>query len=188
VGPSFLLGRVRGIPVRIHWSAPFGALFFGGLSLSGALAWLVLILAHEAGHAVLAWRLGSGVIGLSVHAFGGECQWVPGTKRWSQEIISWGGVLAQGALLLLVVALSAVVPLGRIIGTSAIMVLTGYNVLIIVFNLLPVGNLDGRRAWRLLGALRWSNVQAWRQRRKLDREWGESKEFQRKLSALKRRS
>jgi Zn-dependent protease len=178
---------VRGIPVRLHWSAPLGALFFGGLSVSGGLAWLAVILTHEAGHAVLAWRYGRGVIGLSVHAFGGECEWVPGTMRWSQEIVAWGGVLAQGALLALVAGLAAVVPLERVVGATAFAVLTGYNLFILAFNLLPVGNLDGRRAWRLLGALRWANLRGAHRRWSLGRPGGESKEFRRKFSAMKRR-
>jgi Zn-dependent protease len=186
VGPSFLLGRVRGVPVRLHWSAPLGALFFGGLSISGGLAWLALVLIHEAGHAVLAYWFGRGVIGLSVHAFGGECEWVPGTKRWSQEIIAWGGVLAQAALFALVMAASVVVPLEHWLGAPAFGVLTAYNLFILAFNLLPVGNLDGRRAWRLLGALRWSSLRAWLRRSSLDRRWGESREFRRKFSAMKR--
>lgn len=71
----FTLGRVRGAPVRFHWSAPLGAFAFTGFQLSPALwaGWLLLVVIHELGHAALVRRFGHQVVAVRVHAFGGDC-------------------------------------------------------------------------------------------------------------------
>jgi Zn-dependent protease len=185
MGPWFSLGRVRGVLVRIHWSAPFGAFFFGGRTWSGALAWLVVVLVHEGGHALLARRFGSGVSAVQVHAIGGECLWSPGPHRWAREIVAWGGVLGQLALFGAVATVDAVAPLAPMIGQSALAVLTVYNLAMAAFNLLPFGNLDGRRAWGLLAALHPRHVRARVERGRLDGDWGESKAFRKKLESMR---
>jgi Zn-dependent protease len=183
MGPSFSLGRVRGVPITIHWSALLGALYFGGSSIGGAAAWLLVVLVHEGGHAVLARRFGRGVHGINVHAFGGECRWTPGPHRWAREIVAWGGVLGQLALCLAVLALAEAFPLTRILGRAPVSVLTKYNLYIAALNLLPIPGLDGSRAWRLFGALRWSNLRASFAR--LARPGGEARAFREKLDAIR---
>lgn len=149
MGPWFKLGRVRGLVVRVHWSAPLGALLFGGGTWRGALAWVVVVLAHEAGHALLARGFGHGAHAIQIHAAGGECVWTPGRHPLAREIVAWGGVLGQLALFAVVSILAAATPFVSLVGTDAVVVLTGYNLLMAAYNLLPIGNLDGRRAWRL---------------------------------------
>ena len=151
--PAFLLARVGGVPVRMHWSAPLLALLLAGTSVPGGLAWLAVVAVHEAGHALLAWRFGRGVLGVTLHALGGECEWLSGRRPWAAEIVAWGGVLAQAALLLAVLGLRRVVPLERAIGPDAMRVLTVYNAAMAALSLLPLRGLDGRHAWRLFGAI-----------------------------------
>lgn len=153
VAGKLRIATIGKVPVFIHWSAPFGAYFFGGRTLPGALAWCFVVLLHEAGHAILARKYGKGVTALSLHAFGGECEWLPSGKPWSSEIVAWGGVIAQLVLFVLVVLVNAFFPLDRFIGASALDVLVRYNLLLVAFNLLPFGGLDGKTAWRIFGAL-----------------------------------
>ena len=50
-----VLGRLRGAPVRVHWSAPIGAFVLGRLRYVPWfwLAFLVLVMVHELGHALM---------------------------------------------------------------------------------------------------------------------------------------
>lgn len=181
MGPSFVLLRIRSVPLRIHWSAPLGALAFGGFSPASALAWLGIVSVHEIGHALLAWRYGRGVTGLSVHAFGGECEWIPGPHPFAREIVAWGGVLGQFALVAIVALGCELFPLREILGERAVNALVIYNLFVAAFNLLPLGNLDGSRAWRLFRAFAPSNVRRMIDRQRRSRAWGESRALRRKL-------
>jgi Zn-dependent protease len=187
VGPYLPLGRVRGVALRVSWTAPIGALAFGGLDPAGAVAWLVVVSVHEIGHAALARRFGRGVTGISLHAFGGECEWIVGNHRWGREIVAWGGVLAQLALFTLVLGVDAFKPLVPVLGVHAFLALTGYNLFMALFNLAPIGNFDGRRAWPLLAILAPSNLRAWWRNRSRGQPWGESRELRRKLADRNRR-
>lgn len=142
--------RLRGIPVRIHWTTPIGALVFGGLSLAPAFwgAFLVLVLLHELGHAFFVRRLGHHVVAIEVTGFGGRCRWTGHASPRHRGIIAWGGVVAQAALLA---------------ATAAVVLFTGYpdsvfgqqiasaflytNAILLAVNLLPVEPLDGAQAW-----------------------------------------
>jgi hypothetical protein len=49
------IGRIAGVPIRLHWSALVGAFIFTGFRFD-AVAWLTffgLIIAHELGHALV---------------------------------------------------------------------------------------------------------------------------------------
>ena len=101
------LGSPGGVPVRVHWTAPLGAVVLSGLSWRpGAwLGFLVLILAHELGHAALVKLNRLQVVEVMIHAIGGECRWYGNATEVQRSVVAWGGVLAQA--LLLVVALVA---------------------------------------------------------------------------------
>ncbi len=118
---------------------------------------LVIILVHEGGHALLLRRYRLPVLGIVLHGFGGECQTVSWMTPWQETVVAWGGVLAQ---FLLLVALTTIGKLGLLsrafLASDFYFALTAVNFVTAVFNLLPFGNLDGRRAWRILwfGVLR----------------------------------
>ena len=67
------VAKLGGAPVRIHWSVAVGAVMFVGLRFAPAawLAFALLVLVHELGHAaaVLFFRLE--VVSVDVHGFGG---------------------------------------------------------------------------------------------------------------------
>jgi stage IV sporulation protein FB len=155
-GGYLTIGRVRGAPVRVHWSAPIGAFAFTGFSFAPMLwaGWLLLILWHELGHAALVRRYGHRVTAVRVHAFGGDCQWSGEPTRAEDAAVAWGGVLAQGILWVAATILLAVFgwPESPILWALAI-TLTATNARMIVFNLLPIPPLDGYRAWPLFKIL-----------------------------------
>ena len=92
----------RGAPVRIHWTAPLGALILGGSLLVVPIYWLaffVLIVMHEIGHAALVRRYRFQVISIDLHGLGGLCRWEGSANPWQRAVIAWGGIWVQLALL-----------------------------------------------------------------------------------------
>lgn len=158
----FRVGRLAGVDLRLHWSVPVGALVFGSLRFEPILwlAFLVVILVHDLGHALLVRAVGCRVAGVDITGFGGQCRWRGKADALDQAVIAWGGVLAQSLLLgatLLVTAFA-----GRSTGHAAALVEHAFieiNLWIVAINLLPFPPLDGARAWRLfaeLGARGWT--------------------------------
>lgn len=148
------LFRVRGMPVRLHWSFPLGMLMIGGFNFVPGLwvAYFVLVAAHELGHGMLARRYGCVVTSLDVHGFGGLCSYAGHPTAYQNSVIAWGGVLAQAALGLSTLGLVAV--LGQPateFSAGMVHVFTRVNAIIAVINLLPLNGLDGGRAWKLPG-------------------------------------
>jgi Zn-dependent protease len=149
---SLTIGHLWGAPIRVHWSVLVGLILVGGLRPGAWAGFLVVILAHELGHAVLVRSFGQQVVALSLHALGGECHWVGSPTPSQRTLIAWGGVAGQAVLLGLAWGLTQLVPqtftgwfgdpLGRALVQS--------NVVIAAFNLLPIPPLDGAEAWRLL--------------------------------------
>jgi len=156
----FRVGRVRGAPVRIHWTTPIGAFLFSGMIVGAAFApgawaaFVLLVLVHELGHAALVRRFGLRVLAIDVHGAGGACRWQGHATELQRAKIAWGGVLAQ-ALLLVATALVAPIAPREPLVAQIVQTWTATNVLMIAFNLLPIRGLDGAEAWTLL---RWRNL------------------------------
>jgi hypothetical protein len=177
------VGRVRGAPVRFHWTAPLGAWVFTGFSFNPALwvGWFGLIVLHELGHAAVAWHFGYQVVAVRVHAFGGDCQWAGDPTRAEVAAVAWGGVLAQAALWVAATVLLFITgwPSSPLLWALAA-TCTSTNAHIIFFNLLPIPPLDGSKAWPLLPML-WEARQEQRdyQRQRAARQRAKSKEVAR---------
>ncbi len=90
------IARYRGVPIRLHWSLPLGALFFGRFAFVPGfwLGFVALVLVHELGHASLARARKLSVYDVQVHGLGGVCVHRRGTP-FDDAIVAWGGVLAQ---------------------------------------------------------------------------------------------
>jgi Zn-dependent protease len=147
---------VRGVPVRLHWTLPVGMLLLGGLSPVLWLALLVIVLLHEAGHALFVRRYGFTVLSLDVTGFGGMCRWAGFASERQRSVIAWGGVAAQA--LLLAAALLFVAVAGwpsSALGAALASAFVSTNALLIVLNLLPMRPFDGAEAWKLVRDL-WS--------------------------------
>jgi membrane-associated protease RseP (regulator of RpoE activity) len=147
------LGSLRDTPIRIHWTTPLGALFFSSFRFApGAwVGFVVLVLVHEMGHALLAFRYGIRVLGIDIHAFGGQCRLEGDGTRRQHIMIAWGGVLAQAALLALSVSIlrrASTTPFALEMADT----LVETNLWLIALNLLPVPPLDGALAWQLFSA------------------------------------
>ncbi len=164
-------GEWRGIPIRLHWSMPLGALFFGNFKYVPAV-WLslyLLILVHECGHALAVKRCGAEVLAIDLTAWGGRCCWEGRTTPIQRACIAWAGVWAQllilgAAFLMLAVADTPTNTVTRQFAHVA----TRTNLLMIALNLLPVAPFDGAEAWPLFSLL-WQRFQKARRMRKLER-------------------
>ncbi|MFK7989705.1 MAG: hypothetical protein AB8I08_27045 [Sandaracinaceae bacterium] len=143
------LFRLRGVPLRAHWSVPLGVLVFSGMRFAPGiwLGMLSLILLHELGHAALVSRAGLVNLGIDVTGFGGRCRWAGNPTPRERAAIAWGGVLAQ----LGVLAVAA--PFWWLWGDSRgflgdlLYALTSLNLFLIALNLVPFPPLDGAEAW-----------------------------------------
>jgi stage IV sporulation protein FB len=151
-GGYLTLGRWNGAPVRAHWTLPLGAWLFGQGRLAPGfwLGFVLLLLVHEIGHAVLVRRARCQIISIDVHALGGVCRWQGEATPIQRARIAWGGVLAQT---LLFVAVAVVVELAgdprSMFARDLVDAFVSANAVLILLNLIPIGPFDGAEAWKL---------------------------------------
>jgi Zn-dependent protease len=135
------------------------ALFFGS------------ILLHELGHALVARREGIEVTGIDLFLFGGVMKMSRDTDSPGAEfrvaaagpLVTLGIVIVGGVLTVLIAGSDRLFDAGSLSGDHSedipvvlLSVLVGFNVLLLVFNLIPAFPLDGGRiaraaAWRITG-------------------------------------
>ncbi len=146
------VGRCYGAPLRIHWTTPIGAYVFTGADyVPGAwLGFLLLVLAHELGHAALVRAFRCRVVSIDVHGLGGVCSWQGSASEQQRASIAWGGVLGQ-LIILFTTPLWARIfdPASHPFVAQLVYALTTTNLIMILLNLLPIHPLDGAEAWRL---------------------------------------
>jgi Zn-dependent protease len=171
------VGTFHGAPVRMHWTLPIGAFVLTGMGWApgGWLGFVLVVLAHELGHALLVRFYKLRVVGIDVHGMGGECQWSGAASERQRAVIAWGGVLAQLVLLFTTPLWGSRLPQPpHPFFEQLISAFTATNTMIMLVNLIPVAPLDGAMAWRVfrLGDLIPSrNTVALRMRaRKIKRE------------------
>lgn len=157
-GGYFELGSVRGIPIRLHWTAFVVPFLLGGLR-GGPwffVAFATIVLAHELGHAFVARARGLRVLEIALHGLGGHCRHSVGSEL-DEQSVAWGGVLAQAWLGLAIHAYGVGTDAGVFAfePTLAILVdsLNETNLRLALFNLLPIRPLDGHEAWKLFGTI-----------------------------------
>jgi Zn-dependent protease/predicted transcriptional regulator len=186
---ALTVGRVRGVPIAVHWSVAvvMGIVAWGlatsvlpvaypgrprwSYAVAGVAAALVFLgglLAHELSHAVVARRNGVRVDSITLWMFGGVAQ-LQGEADTPGAELRIAGVgplvslllgLAFGALAFAAAAADAP---GLLVG--ALTWLAGINLLLAVFNVLPGAPLDGGRLlravlWRWRGDRQWAAVTA----------------------------
>lgn len=148
------VGRIAGVPVRLHWTIPVGAFVFGRFRIVPGfwLGFFLLVLIHELGHAFLVKRRGLRNQEVRVHGLGGVSIHERGST-YDRAIIAWGGVLAQ--LLVLYVPAKLItlfVPIPSVAFLQELLSAFLYTNLILAgFNLIPIPPLDGAMAWKLPG-------------------------------------
>ncbi len=150
------LARWRGVAVRFHWTVPLGAFLLGGMRFDPPfwLGFLVLILVHELGHALVVRACRQRVLAVDVHGAGGLCRWAGTVSPMQRAAIAWGGVWAQMALAAGVMLFTEVHgPPATRLGATLDEVFVDRNLWLIALNLLPFAPLDGAQAWALPGLL-----------------------------------
>lgn len=130
-------------------------------ALGGVLALqslIVLMLAHELGHAALARFCGLQVESIELHLLQGCCIYSKPRCEIEAIIISWGGVLAQLALFVVfqglyqgVLQLSSAA-INLLYPIFAVFI--AWNAISIAVNLLPIEGVDGHTAWKIVRAMR----------------------------------
>lgn len=160
--------RIFGAPLYVHWSLPLIAGLLLSLSfvtgpwfaITAAVCYFALILLHEAGHAFVAHRLGYEAQAIMLSGWHGRCEFRSPETEEHHVMIAWGGVLAQLAVALPMLAVMMLVGrehLGHT-GALAVRILGRANLIMAAVNLLPLRGLDGAIAWRIipLGLQWWS--------------------------------
>src|SRR5262249_21054466 len=74
------------------------AFWLGPLPAGLVAGYLLIMLAHELGHAVMAKACGARITGFDVSLFAGACFWQGHVKPLQRVVIAWGGVIAQALL------------------------------------------------------------------------------------------
>ena len=143
------VGKIRGVPIRLHWSALLGGLFFSGFRFAPGswIGFVLVILVHELGHAAVVKITRQRVHGVTIHGMGGECQWSGNATPIQRSCIAWGGVWGQLALVVLVFPFAGLLTLalGRM-GAELVYALTWGSLMLAAINLIPFGPLDGVEA------------------------------------------
>lgn len=183
VNGYFRVARPAGVELRLHWSVPVGALIVGSLHFEPLLwlGFLLVIITHELGHVVLVRIMGFQVVGIDVTGIGGQCRWRGESEPLEHAWIAWGGVLAQGVLLLgTLTAMSLWGPQASEGWALLRHAFVEINLWIVALNLLPFPPFDGARAWSLFGELEragWTPARAvlypfwrWARRRRRARD------------------
>lgn len=150
----FRLGRFGGAPIRVHWTAPLGAILFSSFRFAPAAwaAFILLILIHELGHAALVRRFHLVLESIDVQGMGGVCRYYGTTTPIRRALIAWGGVFAQFIAFVIAFGISFALPPGLSHHwADAMDTFVRVNLIIIGINLLPIPGFDGAEAWKLFG-------------------------------------
>jgi Zn-dependent protease len=184
-GGWFTVARWRGIPIKIHWSAPLGAFLWtgGSPSLARIGAWLFMIVVHELGHAVLVKHARAHVTHVTVHGMGGECWWQGDVTPIQRAMIAFGGVWAQCLLALGAYGFALAAQPSTQLGLDLFEMFTRYNLYNAAFNLVPVPPLDGSQAWKLFPLL-WKRLRYGRLESQRARNAREMRQIQKELKVL----
>ncbi len=156
---SIDIGRLFGIPVRLHWTflvllyivlavvpRPIGEVL-AGLAILGTA-----VLLHELGHCLMARRFGIGVIDITFWPLGGMARMnsVPEDARIEGFVAAAGPAVnfvlaALSALLMLAFGAAGIEPLAQLFAYSILV-----NIALGSFNLVPAFPLDGGRILRAI--------------------------------------
>jgi Zn-dependent protease len=178
---SWKIGSAFGIGIYVHWSLLFllGLPVVGNLSsasgivyrLSVLTAVLACLVLHELGHALTARQFGIRTHDITLYAIGGIARLERmSEKAWEEFWIAIAGpavnVVLAGFLFAALAFLGGPLDLGM--GSAAgqmLFELACVNIMLVVFNLLPIFPMDGGRIFRafltpFFGSLRATGVAA----------------------------
>ncbi|RLB53827.1 MAG: hypothetical protein DRJ42_10795 [Deltaproteobacteria bacterium] len=151
------LFKLRGVPVRAHWSIPLLALFVSGFSYAPGI-WLgavLVIIWHEIGHLFFVLRFGLQALSVEVSGFGGLCKYAGYPSPVESSIIAWGGVIFQVALFIVTLLVTQLVYAPTsVFGSQLADTFIRLNLALAAFNLIPIAPFDGSEAWKLFARLK----------------------------------
>lgn len=158
------VARVAGIDIHLHWSAVVlvALLLFSGLetiermdvTVAAVMGYLGVLLIHEWGHVIAARRRRCAVWDIRIYPLWGLTRMSAPASRLDASVIAWGGVLAQAAVALPIVAWVMVAGPPTSERTSAVLGLLSYfSLCVAAFNLIPARPLDGATAWQIVPIL-----------------------------------
>ena len=169
------VGSIARIDIRLHWSMWLLVGVFAlegwmtGSGLGDALVWLALlfgsVLIHELAHALVGRRRGAQVDDILLMPLGGATRTSGFPDRPADELamVAVGPLtslaVASGAALLAAVGEVPLLPVDVHHGTLLARI-TWVNVILGLFNLLPIFPMDGGRVLQALLAFRWGRVRA----------------------------
>jgi Zn-dependent protease len=174
---SLLLGRVFGIPIRVHFTFVLLLIWFGmaGSSAGGTFVMAVVFLLalfgcvvlHELGHALTARAFGVRTREIVLYPIGGIARLENMPRGWAELVIALAGPLVNlflaGFLMAVIIALALPMPEALGVATD----LGGFvwslfiaNMLLFAFNLIPAFPMDGGRILRAGLALRMADERA----------------------------
>jgi len=156
------LGRWRGIEVRLHWTVLLSCAWLYLLlndllaTAIGAVALVLLFIAHELGHAFVARRRRLAVYAIELNGLHGRTEHADG--RAADELaIAWGGVAGQCVPMALALGLFWAVPVmpwAGVVVWPVFFVWVKLNIFLMLLALLPIGPFDGRAAWQVIPRVR----------------------------------
>ena len=158
------LGRIAGIPVRLHWSALLVAAYLAyslGSIVSlvavavGVVCFGLSILFHELGHALVASRCGVATTSIDLWALGGVARLASEARAPKEEAMIAAAGPAASALSAVICGIAWwILPVQGVPGEigRVLLWLAYLNTALAVFNMLPGSPLDGGRVLR---AARW---------------------------------
>ena len=170
---SFTLGRVFGIPIRVHglFVALVTVCLVTGMRADRGRETLALlailfgsVLLHELGHSLVARRLGARILDITLWPLGGLSRMErPISRPRDEAIVAVSGPATNFAILLAALAAGGRVAVGPEMLGSAIDAIASINAALALFNLAPAFPMDGGRALRAalaarLGALRGTEL------------------------------
>lgn len=175
-GHSLLIGRVAGIPLRVHWTFPLLLVLVvvadwssGRAVVVAGLLWILalfaFVVAHELSHCVVARRRGATVLGILLIPLGGISQLAAMPEDPADElavaVVGPLTSLALGVALLVVGGLagSRIWPPTLFAGSWWAR-LAWLNLLLGAFNFLPALPMDGGRVLRAALARHRSKLEA----------------------------
>ena len=175
-GHSVPVGRLAGVPIRLHWSffllIAFVALVdrsSGRSAVLDGLVWIVALFAsvvvHEVAHCVVARQRGATVLGIVLFPLGGlsQVEAMPEAPRDELAVAIVGPLtsICLGGLLLSVGLVSGVHVFPPTLFAGSWLARLGWlNLLLGAFNLLPALPMDGGRVLRATLARRRSSLDA----------------------------
>ncbi len=161
---AWYVGDLVGIPIFLHWTVlllAFNAWRMAGGSGGGIDTFILVlvvllsgIVLHEMGHGLMARALGARGLTITLWAFGGLCESRRDSTRLGREIaivaagpavslLLWLG--AEGLLRLLADQRPGLVlaPGGLTLLGEFLVVCSGLNLMLLIFNMMPIFPLDG---------------------------------------------